>query len=248
MNNVAATPCINCIHSNNGKWCKFKLHTVLNEAQDKIIAPGFCRSFSQTQIARTPYGITVVIYFDKGNLLSDLIKTLTNLRIQNKSCQAHALDEPFDQIKQYVIIDNTLEHNKDLFDILRALVLGCEIRLEQEFEHISFEKAIHYGITRYAKFDYTLALKTESTFGDLWGICDFDITDRFVFIDLDDSQGLYLNQAFKQLGGGECFLQRLSNFDNYHEDLVVKCQDFINKRWLNSKEAIDDIYKILEVE
>jgi hypothetical protein len=228
MYNIAATPCVECIHSNGGKWCKLKLKTILNEKKDKIIGPGFCREFSTTQMARTPYGITAMIYFDKGDPLSSLVKTLVYLNHQNKQAPARAQDEPLDQIKQYVVMDNTLELNTDLFPLLQALGL-LEVRLEQEFEPISFEKAVHYTINRYAKFDFTLALKAGSMFAGLWQMCDFDENDRYVFMRVEESQGLYLNQAFQQLGGGESFLQRLSNFDNCDEDLIVNYQDFTNK-------------------
>lgn len=221
MDNLATTPCAECVHSNSGKWCKLKLKTTLNEKKDKIIAPGFCRAFSKTQLARMLYGVTVVIYFDQGDLLSDLIKILMSLKQQDEVYLPYAPDETSSQIQQYVIIDNTLENNTDLFLILRALNL-CGLRMERELEPISFEKAIHYGINRYAKFDYTLALKVGSAFVGLYDLCDFNESDRFVFIEIDGSQGLYLNQGFRQLGGGENFIQRLSNFDNCDEDLIIK--------------------------
>ncbi len=213
MDNLASTPCVGCIHNKDGK-CLQELKMTLND-KDQMLAPGFCRCFSKTMFARTLYGVTAVLYFNQGDVLSDLIKILMSLQRQNIEGA-----EPLDQIKQYVIIDNTLEHNKDLFNILRALNLPG-LRMEREIEPISFEKAIHHSINRYAKFDYTLALKVESTFNGLYSLCDFDGGDRFVFIKIDGSQGLYLNQGFRQLGGGERFLQNLSRFDNDQEDLIL---------------------------
>ncbi len=216
MNNLAATPCAGCIHNKDEK-CLHELKTTLND-KDQIIAPGFCRCFSKTQLARMLYGVTAVIYFNQGDLLSGLIKTLMSLRKQDKSVN---------QIEQYVIIDNTLENNTDLFPILQVLNLHG-LRMERELEPISFEKAIHHGIIRYAKFDYTLGLKVGSIFTGLdnlcsfYDLCNFDESDRFVFIEIDGSQGLYLNQGFKQLGGGERFLQNLCNFDNSEEDLIIR--------------------------
>ena len=154
--------------------------------------------------------------FTHGTNHSGLIKTLMSLRKQDKSV---------DQIQQYVIIDNTLENNTDLFPTLQALNLHG-LRMERELEPISFEKAIHHGVNRYAKFDYTLAIKVGSTFVGLYDLCYFDESDRFVFIEIDGSQGLYLNQGFRQLGGGEQFLKRLSKFDNSQDDLIITCENF----------------------
>ena len=214
MDNIASTPCSECIHNKDGK-CLEELKTTLND-KDQMIAGGFCRCFSKTMLARTLYGVTAVIYFDQGDLLSSLIKTLMSLRKQDKSV---------DQIQQYVIIDNTLENNTDLFPILQALNLHG-LRMEREIEPISFEKAIHHSVNRYAKFDYTLALKVGSTFTGLYDLCYFDESDRFVFIEIDESQGLYLNQGFRQLGGGERFLERLSKFDNSQDDLIITYENF----------------------
>lgn len=227
MDDLAATPCENCIHKKNNA-CDLELKTILND-KNKLLGPGFCRCFSKTQLARTPYGVTAVIYFDQGDLLSSLIKTLMSLRKQDKSV---------DQIQQYVIIDNTLKNNTDLFPTLQALNLHG-LRMEREIKPISFEKAIHHGINRYAKFDYTLAIKVGSTFNDLYSLCYFDETDRFVFVIIDGSQGLYLNQGFRQLGGGERFLQNLSNFDNSQDDLIITHENFkaanVKKDYKNEK-------------
>ncbi len=217
MDNLAGTPCAECIHNKDGK-CLQELKTTLNN-KDQMIAGGFCRCFSKTMFARTLYGVTAVIYFDQGDLLSDLIKILMSLKQQDEVYLPHSPDETLSQIQQYVIIDNTLENNTDLFPILQALNL-CGLRMEREIEPISFEKAIHHSINRYAKFDYTLALKVGSTFNGLYHLCDFDESDRFVFVIVDGSQGLYLNQGFRQLGGGEQFLERLSKFDN-SSDLIM---------------------------
>ena len=245
MSNIAATPCSNCIHSNGGTICKYDLKTIIDD-KEKMAAPGFCREFSTTQIARMPYGITAVIYFDQGDLLSDLIKTLMHLYRQNESAPIHARDEPLDQIKQFVIMDNTLECNKDLFATLQALGLPG-LRLEQELESISFEKAIHYGITRYAKSDFTLALKAGYMFDYLFDICDFSGADRYVFMKIDESQGLYLNQGFRQLGGGERFLQRVSAFDNSEDDLIVNYRDLLDEWHKERQDSIDDLHKFLKV-
>ncbi len=235
MDNLAGTPCENCIHNKDGK-CLKELKTTLND-KNQMIAGGFCRCFSKTMLARTPYGVAAVIYFDQGDLLSDLIKTLMNLRYQNEQAPITAQDEPLDQIQQYVIIDNTLENNTDLFPTLQALNL-CGLRMEREIQPISFEKAIHHGINRYAKFDYTLALKTGSMFDGVWDICYFDESDRFVFIEIDGSQGLYLNQGFRQLGGGERFLQNLSRFDNDQEDLILTYKDLKQRQETLFKESM----------
>ncbi len=243
MDNLAGTPCAECIHNKDGK-CLQELKTTLND-KDQMIAGGFCRCFSKTQLARTLYGVTAVIYFDQGDVLSDLIKTLMNLDFQNQQTPMHDPEEPLGQIQQYVVIDNTLENNTDLFPVLQALNL-CGLRMEREIEPISFEKAIHHSINRYAKFDYTLALKVGSTFNGLYNLCDFDEGDRFVFIQIDGSQGLYLNQGFRQLGGGERFLQNLSKFDNSEEDLILTYQQVVDKEKMKIQEFEKDRRELWE--
>jgi len=213
MHNFAYTPCNKCFANQLSPTCCLGLDQEKDE-NGTLFAPGWCRAFrkNMTGEAHLPTKLTALIYFDETNNWTEFNATVTSLIRQQGR-----------QIKNWVILDNSGKKESQLpklIDSYKFYYYKFEQRLEPD---TSFEKAIDVTIRRFMSQDLLIALKSGSVINNDCALKDFSkyitYADRHIFWEFDSTQGIYLREAFLQLGGGESFVSKLLYFKN-SSDLI----------------------------
>lgn len=248
MNNIAYTPCHKCKYVDNGCCLMPRLVDCrkFDSKDNKTSVRGWCRYFSERlkndqKSAKDHYQwykynhevktntYSVLIYLDKDYDLCDLNKTITGLMTIN---HYHLFEEggPEACMEQWIIFDNTGIQNK----ILPKFIDSCgfpNYKLEQRLESdTSFEKAIDISMKRLANQDFLIAVKVGSDIEDYTIDSQIFTVDHdtfsHIFWPFNGTEGIYLCNAFLQLGGGPRFIDKLLYFQN-SSDLIKQIKGII---------------------